>query len=896
MSKMRVYELARELGVDNKDLIARLDKMGISVKSHSSTLEDSEIERIKRDYSAAEPHEVVEKRVKSTVIRRRAVRTEVEEEAPAPVAELLPVAGETEEVKGKPISRPTVEPVREVAIPVEVIQKPAEVKPAEVKPTEDKVAKAKVVSPPISQEPPSPAPVASGAPVVERAEPVVGKPVMQSAPPVTPLPAPKPVKREINRITAPRKPQEPAGAGAQRKPVPRRTDVVAGRDVAPPAGTKKPVKWEPDKDKKRGKKPVEVVISDSFPRNKALIKKAVDRKGKIKDLDRDERISRWRDEKKAGVVKLQKTVITVPKASKRRLKISETITAGDLAKKMGVKASEVINKLIGLGLMVTINQSLDFDTATLISAEFGYQVESASGEFEDTFQQDDPGSRNLQPRAPVVTIMGHVDHGKTSLLDAIRETKVIEGEAGGITQAIGAYHVHIKDRDIVFLDTPGHEAFTAMRARGAQVTDVVVLVVAADDGVMGQTIEAINHSRVAGVPIIVAINKMDKPNADPQRIKQGLTEYNLVSEEWGGETIFCEVSAKQKQGIDALLEMILLQADILELQADPERPAKGIIIESKLDKGRGPVATVLIQEGTLREGDAFASKTEYGRVRAMINDRGKRVKEAGPSMPVEVIGFSNVPQVGAEFLCVEDEKKARNIADYWTRKEREKELSATSKITLEQLYQKIKEGVKDFNVIIKADVQGSMEAIAEALNKLSTADVKLKVIHSSTGAITETDVMLASSANAIVIGFNVRPDSRVVEVAEQEGVEIKLYDIIYNVIEDVRAAMEGLLDPIYKEVVQGRAEVRQLFKIPKVGTIAGCYVTDGKIARSANLKLVREGVVVYDGKIASLKRAKDDAREVATGYECGIGMENYNDLREGDILEAYINEQVERKL
>lgn len=905
MSKMRVYELARELGVENKDLIARLEKMGISVKSHSSTLEDSEVERVKRDYSSAEPHEVVEKRVKTTVIRRRAVRTTVEEEAPTAAAEPLPDAGETEEVKGKPISEHTVKPVKEVAVPPEVSQKPAEVKIGEGKPAEDKIAEVKVVLPPISQEPPPPpppheepppAPVTSSAPVVEKDEPAAGKPVMRPVSPVTPPPAPKPVKREAHLITAPRKQQEPAGAGAQRRPVPKRTDAVVGRDVAPPTGIKKPVKWEPDKDKKKGKKPVEVVISDPFPRKKALIKKAVDRKGKIKELDRDERSSRWRDEKKAGVVKLQKTVITVPKASKRRLKISETITVGDLSKKMGVKASEVINKLIGLGLMVTINQSLDFDTAALISTEFGYQLELAGGEFEETLQQDDPGERNLQPRAPVVTIMGHVDHGKTSLLDAIRETKVIEGEAGGITQAIGAYHVHIKDRDIVFLDTPGHEAFTAMRARGAQVTDVVVLVVAADDGVMGQTIEAINHSRVAGVPIIVAINKMDKPNADPQRIKQGLTEYNLVSEEWGGETIFCEVSAKQKLGIDALLEMILLQADILELQADPERPAKGIIIESKLDKGRGPVATVLIQEGTLREGDAFASKTESGRVRAMVNDRGQRVKEAGPSMPVEVIGFSNVPQVGAEFLCVEDEKKARNIADYWTRKEREKELSATSKITLEQLYQKIKEGVKDFNVIIKADVQGSMEAIVEALNKLSTADVKLKIIHSSTGAITETDVMLASSANAIVIGFNVRPDSRVVEVAEQEGVEIKLYDIIYNVIEDVRAAMEGLLDPIYKEVVQGRAEVRQLFKIPKVGTIAGCYVIDGKIARSANLKLVRAGVVVYDGKIASLKRAKDDAREVATGFECGIGIENYNDLREGDILEAYINEQVDRKL
>ncbi|MEI6314888.1 MAG: translation initiation factor IF-2, partial [Syntrophus sp. (in: bacteria)] len=614
MSKIRVYELARELGVENKDLIARLEKMGISVKSHSSTLEDSEVERVKRDYSAAEPHEVVEKRVKTTVIRRRAVRTTVEEGAPIAAAESLPGEGETGEAKDEAISEPTVEPAKEIVVPAEVSRKPAEGKPPE-----DKIAEAKVVLPPISQEPPPPPPheeppsapaTSSTAPVVEKAEPAVDKPVMKPAPPVTPPPAPKPVKREAHLITAPRKQQEPAGAGALRRPVPRRTDVVVGRDMAPPTGIKKPVKWEPDKDKKKGKKPVEVVISDPFPRKKALIKKAVDRKGKIKELDRDERSSRWRDEKKAGVVKLQKTVITVPKASKRRLKISETITVGDLSKKMGVKASEVINKLIGLGLMVTINQSLDFDTASLISTEFGYQLELAGGEFEETLQQDDPGERNLQPRAPVVTIMGHVDHGKTSLLDAIRETKVIEGEAGGITQAIGAYHVHIKDRDIVFLDTPGHEAFTAMRARGAQVTDVVVLVVAADDGVMGQTIEAINHSRVAGVPIIVAINKMDKPNADPQRIKQGLTEYNLVSEEWGGETIFCEVSAKQKLGIDALLEMILLQADILELQADPERPAKGIIIESKLDKGRGPIATVLIQEGTLREGDAFASKTE----------------------------------------------------------------------------------------------------------------------------------------------------------------------------------------------------------------------------------------------------------------------------------------------
>ena len=456
--------------------------------------------------------------------------------------------------------------------------------------------------------------------------------------------------------------------------------------------------------------------------------------------------------------------------------------------------------------------------------------------------------------------------------------------------------MHINSRDIVFLDTPGHEAFTAMRARGAQVTDIVVLVVAADDGVMGQTIEAINHSKVAGVPIIVAINKIDKPGADPEKIKQSLTEHGLLSEQWGGETIFCEVSAKKKMGIEDLLELILLQADVLELKADPDVSARGVIIEAKLDRGRGPVATVLIQQGTLREGDAFVSKTEFGRVRAMNNDQGRRVKEARPAMPVEVIGFSSVPQTGAEFVCVEDEKKARNIAEYWIRKAREKELSASSKITLEQLYQKIKEGVKDLNVIIKADVQGSIEAISDALHKLSTEDVQMKVIHSSTGAISETDVMLASASNAIIIGFNVRPDARVSELAQQEGVEIKLYDIIYNIIADVRAAMEGLLEPEYKEVVQGRAEVRELFKVPKVGIIAGCHVTDGKITRAAGIKLVRDSVAVFDGKILSLRRFKDDAREVLAGFDCGIGIEGYNDIHVGDVIESYIIETLERKL
>jgi len=902
MSKQRVYELAKELGIENKDLISRLEKLGISVKSHSSALEDSEVERIHREFSVGEPQEIEEKRIKSTVIRRRAVRTAVEEEpVPEPEEKMAPVAEKVKEVPVAPPHRampplpPTPpEPIKPAA-PVETLSRPTA--PAAEPPVEKKEPlpeEPEAVLPP--KEEPKTAAKASE-PVSEKAFAKV--PVKGPVPPATP-------PRTILQVT-PREDRDRSvsGAGAHdpsatfpKKVIVKKPDLQTVKEGATAPAKKPLAKWEIERDKKKGKKPVEVIIGvDQVPsRKKALIKNIVDRKAKVIDADTEDRVGKWREDKKQIVSRMKKTEITVPKAIKRRIKVDETISVGDLAKKMGVKVGEVINKLMGLGIMATINQAVDFDTATLLAAEFSYQVEPAAFEYEESLLQMDTVPRNLKPRAPVVTIMGHVDHGKTSLLDAIRQTKVIEGEAGGITQAIGAYHVHINDRDIVFLDTPGHEAFTAMRARGAQVTDIVVLVVAADDGVMDQTIEAINHSRAAGVPIMVAINKIDKPNADPEKIKQALTEYNLVSEEWGGDTIFCEVSAKQKTNIEELLELILLQADILELQADPDRPARGIVIEARLDRGQGPIATILIQEGTLREGDNFACKAEYGRVRAMINDQGKRVKEAGPSMPVEVIGFSRVPQVSAEFLGVEDEKKARSISDYWMRKEREKELSASSKITLEQLYERIKEGVKDLNVIIKGDVQGSIEALSESLSKLSTSDIKLKIIHSSTGAITETDVMLASSTNAIIIGFNVRPDGRVSEIAEQEGVEIKLYDIIYNVIADVRAAMEGLLEPLYKEVVQGRAEVRQLFKVPKVGTIAGCYVTEGKITRSASVKLVRGGVVIYDGRVGSLKRLKDDAREVLTGFECGIGIENYNDIREGDVIESYINERIERKL
>lgn len=903
MTKKRVYELAKELGIDNKELISRLEKLGIAVKSPSSGLEDNDVEKVRIEFQLGEPREMVEQRIKSTVIRRRAVRPVVEEvkHEPSPVQAEITTTPDEEKIE-KIVAKDVK---KEKAVPKEVQPKaavPVETAPPKIAPKE---------AAPIDAAKPTETPVEVGAEIPKKPavveeipkkpkkklEPVEKQPALPvEPPPAPPTEAKEAPKKEVKKeVVTPQVPKEPIIE--VRKDIPKKPELKIVKEITPPKAVEKPAKWEPEKPKIKGKKPVEVVMEElPSARKKAFIKKLVDKKDRREDLEREERIIKWKEGKRPVTTKMKKTVITIPKAIKRRIKVGEVITVGELAKKMGVKANEVINKLIGLGLMVTINQAIDCDAATLIAGEFGYQIELVGAEYDESLQKVDSASENLKTRAPVVTIMGHVDHGKTSLLDAIRQTNVIAGEVGGITQAIGAYHVHIKDRDIVFLDTPGHEAFTAMRARGAHVTDIVVLVVAADDGVKDQTIEAINHARVAEVPIIVAINKIDKPGADPGKIKQVLTDYNLLSEEWGGETIYCEVSAKKKEGIEALLEMILLQADVMDLRADPIRSARGIIIEAKLDRGRGPVATVLIQEGTLREGDAFVSKTEFGKARALINDQGARVKEAGPSMPVEVIGFSKVPQVSAEFICVEDEKKARNIGEYWIRKERERELTKSSKITLEQLYEKIKEGVKELNVIIKGDVQGSIEALIDALTKLGTQDIKVKIIHSSTGTITETDVLLASASNAVIIGFNVRPDARVVDIAEQEGIEIKLYDIIYDVIADMKAAMEGLLEPVYKEIDIGRAEVRELFKVPKIGTIAGSYVTYGKITRSANLRLVRDGVLIYDSKVLSLRRFKDDVKEITEGFECGIGIEGFNDIRTGDIIEAYITEKVERKL
>ncbi|MBO6002269.1 MAG: translation initiation factor IF-2, partial [Mailhella sp.] len=532
---------------------------------------------------------------------------------------------------------------------------------------------------------------------------------------------------------------------------------------------------------------------------------------------------------------------------------------------------------------------LDIDTASVVASEFGYEVEMVGFSEEQLMPSSVDTPEMLRPRPPVVTIMGHVDHGKTSLLDAIRKTSVTSGEAGGITQHIGAYHVKTKKGDIVFLDTPGHAAFTAMRARGAQVTDLVVLVVAADDGVMDQTREAINHSRAAGVPILVAVNKIDKPTANPERVLRELSELGLQPEAWGGDTVVGMVSAKTGQGLDDLLELIALQAEILELKANPDKPARGHVVEAKLDKGRGPVATVLVQEGTLHQGDVFVCGVFSGRVRAMFNDQGRKIKQAGPSMPVEVQGFEGVPEAGEEFVSLEDEKAARRIAESRAAKLREKELAKASRVTLETFLKQSADTKETLvlNVVLKADVQGSLEAITESLRKLSTEKVRIEIIHGAAGAISESDVMMATASNAIIIGFNVRPTAKVKEVAEQEHVDIRFYDIIYKLVDEVKSAMAGMLAPVSKEVYLGQAEVRQTFSVPKVGLIAGCMVVDGKLTRTANVRLLRDGVVVYTGKVASLKRLKDDAKEVVRNFECGVGLDNFHDIKIGDIIEAF---------
>ena len=603
--------------------------------------------------------------------------------------------------------------------------------------------------------------------------------------------------------------------------------------------------------------------------------------------------------RRKGKSNKQEAVKPAPVVIDHAVITSEMITVKELSEKIGKPAAEIIKKLFLLGIMATINQDIDFDTCELIASDYNITLEQQIAKsYEDVLAdnaQEEDREDQLQPRPPVVTIMGHVDHGKTSLLDAFRHSNVTAGEAGGITQHIGAYTVMCKGRQITFIDTPGHEAFTSMRARGAQVTDIVILVVAADDGIMPQTIEAINHAKAANVPIVVAVNKIDKPGADPDKVTQQLTEYGLVSEDWGGDTIVVPVSAKKNINLDTLLEMVLLQADVLELRANPNRLAKGTVIEAKLDKARGPLATVLVQNGTLKKGDTIIAGTAYGRIRAMIDDKGRTVNTAGPSTPVEILGFNEVPEAGDVMNVADADKLTRQVAEERKDKIKAAQIKAMQKVSLDELFNQMAEGdLKELNIIVKADVQGSAEAVKQSLEKLSNDEVRVRCIHNAVGAITESDVMFASASNAIVIGFNVRPDGAARATAEKEKVDIRTYRVIYNAIEDVEAAMKGMFKPVFKEVEMGRISVRNTFKISGVGTIAGAYVQDGKVTRSAQVRVVRDGVVVYDGKISSLKRFKDDVKEVASGYECGISFENFNDVHEGDVIEAYTMEQVER--
>ncbi len=694
-------------------------------------------------------------------------------------------------------------------------------------------------------------------------------------------------------------------------------ETTLKKDIkAPIKEVRKPIVEQPVKPLQREETPSieedEIIVPDRFKKeieteklakfkSKPGMQRAFDsiRRVEINKKSYDFRPRFKKPEKRHHPKKAEATVVPMPtQPRKRMLKFHEGTTVKEFAELIGQKLNEVIKKFMELGYMPTINQPVDVDAAQIIADSFGLKLESTIVEDEELLlEEQEIDESALSPRPPIVTIMGHVDHGKTTLLDAIRETKVTETEAGGITQHIGAYKVKLKDKEIVFLDTPGHEAFTMMRARGAKVTDIVVLVVAADDSVMPQTVEAIDHAKAAHVPIVVAINKIDKPEANISKVHNELAQYDVVPEDWGGKNIFVEVSAKQKIGIEQLLEMIVLQAEIMELKADYSRPAKGTIIEAKLDKGRGPVGTVLVNTGMLKIGDTFLVGTIAGRVRALIDDTGRKIEKAGPSTPVEVIGFPDVPQAGDIFVVLEDERKARHIAMNRLQKQKTEAISLKKKLTLNDLYEKVKEGeIRDLNIIIKADVQGSVEAVKDSLSHLTHPQVKVNVIHTGAGGINESDVMLATASNAIIIGFNIRPDAKASALIEKEGVDVRIYNVIYEAIEDIKKALEGLLEPTITENILGRAEVRELFHISRLGTVAGCYVINGKILRaSSGIRVIRDNVVIYESKISSLKRFKEDVKEVLSGFECGIIIENFNDIKIGDVLENYVKEEVAAK-
>jgi translation initiation factor IF-2 len=957
LGKIKIHEIAKKLGVNSKDVLEKAQELGLDVKTHMSSVDESEAKKIEAKFSNNNTKkEVREKRDNPVIIRREVIMTdsdatkkeEIKKEQtkrdrdvgfierqrktdynivyrnkptkPLTVSELF---GKKEEPKKEP-AKPVVEKP-EVA---EKEEKKVEVTPLE-KNEEKKTENANKEQ-------------------VKKVEPINQKPVQQ-----------RPANREFNKDN-----QRPYNRENGQRPYNRdgQNNRPFNRDGQRPFNRdgqnnrpfnrdgQRPFNNNRNQGNFGGRRPLDergiekniknIMASDVVEKenvreyaNKAIDKQKNNRyeeksnkkasksrrndfeeisSHKLKDLKQENRLSNMFDE--GSMLDYYDLTTTRGRRGKKKLQqgenrvkqkifdltditIPETITVKDLSAELKKTSGEIIKKLLGYGIMATINNEIDFDTAFLIAGEFGVTAHKKEVVTDEDILFDDSEDKeeDLKPRPPVIVVMGHVDHGKTSLLDAVRSTNVIEGEAGGITQAIGAYKVEINGREITFLDTPGHEAFTAMRARGAQITDIAILVVAANDGVMPQTIEAIDHAKAAGIPIIVAINKIDVEGANPDKVKQELAEYGLVSEDWGGDTIFVPISAKKKINIDNLLEMVLLVADMKELKANPNKQAKGVVIEAKLDKSKGPVATMLVQRGTLDIGDTILVGSVIGRIRTMTDDKGHKVKKAGPSTPVEITGLTEVPEAGDTFYEVKDEKTAKHLMERRKRQARDKALKASSRVTLDDLFSQIEKGnLKQLNIIVKADVQGSVEAVKQALEKLSNDEVKVKVIHANVGAITESDVTLANVSNAIIIGFNVRPQPIAKDMADKENVEIKTYSVIYNAIEDVEAAMKGMLDPVFKEVVIGNAEVRQTFKISDVGTIAGCYVTNGKVARNAGVRVLRDNVVIHDGKLISLKRMKDDAKEVAKGFECGIQIENFNDIKEGDIIEAYIMEQVKQ--
>ncbi len=913
MAKVRVYELARELDIESKKLVDKLIAGGMNVKNYMSTLDEEAASRAREIVSGVVSEVIEEQRVRPTVIRRRKkikiqqepqkekARKESEEPPESPrAAEAAETPAEMED-KVIPQIEPLEEPIKEIV---------REETPAEIEGQEEVSVRVEVEEIPVSRPGVEEEEAIKEADTTAEAELLEENKLLEA---VTEKKTESHDHSIVRRRKEKGKSDQPAKVikrpeeGPLKDLLAKGTEKVAEVFEQPsqPVETEEFLPVEPmevtDKAKpaKKKKEKKKADIKEEIP--KSFVRR---RRKEIYERDDLYKGRPLKSRDKKGVKKVKEaakgqkqTEITVPRASKRKIKVPGVVTVVELAKAMGVKAKDLIKSLIRAGVVANINQSIDFDTASVVADDFGFELEL------DTYQEDRFISEtadepeDLKPRPPVVTIMGHVDHGKTSLLDYIRKSNIIGGESGGITQHIGAYYVKGEDGDIVFLDTPGHEAFTSMRARGAKVTDIIVLVVAADDGVMPQTKEAINHARAAKIPIVLAINKMDKPEANPDKVKRELAEFGLAPEEWGGDTLLSHISAKTGEGVDELMSLILLQAEMLELKGNPSRKARGTIIEARLDKSKGPLATVLIKNGTLSQGDHFVCGEHYGRVRAMLNHRGKKMKSAGPSVPVEIYGISGVPMAGDEFIVVKDEKTAKQVIEHRRTVSRKPELSKKGLVNLDDLFERMREGeIKELNIILKADVQGSLEAVSDSLIKQSTEEVKLNIIHLATGGITESDVMLASASGAIIIGFNVRANPRVSEIAEKEKVDIRYYDVIYNVINDIRLAMSGLLEPVYKENIIGRVTVKEIFRIPKVGVVAGCQVMDGHVSRNSLVRLLRDDVVVFDGKIGSLRRFKEDVKEVQSGYECGISLENFDDIKPGDILEAYEMEEIQAEL